>query len=130
VCLHQVAAAARADQSLLDRYSHMLAEAFPALVDPLVSERDIFLSLTMKSSMAVNGCDRVVGVIGKGHVKGVMSCLSQNHSGKFKELTWTPTRAAAKEKVMGIPKVVVDRLVVDTIIFLVLYQAYQIWTGL
>jgi pheromone shutdown protein TraB len=45
----------------------MLAESFPALVAPLVTERDIFLSLTMKSSMAVNGCNRVVGVVGKGH---------------------------------------------------------------
>jgi len=28
-----------------------------------------------------------------------MECLSQNNSGRFKELTWTPSRAAAKEKV-------------------------------
>ena len=34
-------------------------------VAPLITERDIFLSLTMKASMAVNGCRRVVGVIGK-----------------------------------------------------------------
>jgi hypothetical protein len=34
-------------------------------VEPLVRERDVFLSLTMKSSMAVNGCQRVVAVVGK-----------------------------------------------------------------
>ena len=55
----------------------------------------------MKSSMAVNGCRRVVGVVGRGHMRGVLARLSQNHAGKFKELTWTPTRAAAKEKVWG-----------------------------
>ena len=66
-----------------------------------MDERDIYLSLTMKSSMAVNGCGRVVGVVGRGHTRGVLARLSQNHAGKFKELTWTPTRAAAKEKVLG-----------------------------
>ena len=66
-----------------------------------MAERDIYLSLTMKSSMAVNGCRRVVGVVGRGHMRGVLARLSQNHAGKFKELTWTPTRAAAKEKVWG-----------------------------
>ena len=52
---------------------------------------------------------------------------AQDHTGKFKELTWTPTRAAAREKILGIPKILFDRLVVDTILFLVLYQLYQLW---
>jgi len=157
-------------------------------VAPLITERDIFLSLTMKPSMAVNGCRRVVGVIGKveqpcqryralppphlavalpaarallalrmnqrarqcmltrraatrglpahpfnlwqGHVKGVMRALSENHSGKFKELTWTPARAAAKEKVFGVvPKLLFDRLVVDSIILIALVKAWEFFHG-
>jgi len=30
---------------------------------------------------------------------GVMECLSQHNSGRFKELIWTPSRAAAKDMV-------------------------------
>jgi pheromone shutdown protein TraB len=37
------------------------------------------LSLTMKSSMAVNGCKTVVGVVGAGHLEGVYACLNENH---------------------------------------------------
>ena len=64
-------------------------------------------------------CSRVMACLGGGR--------AQDHTGKFKELTWTPTRAAAREKILGIPKILFDRLVVDTILFLVLYQLYQLW---
>eukprot|EP00287_Rhodomonas_sp_CCMP768_P029519 CAMPEP_0202845830 /NCGR_PEP_ID=MMETSP1389-20130828/71003_1 /ASSEMBLY_ACC=CAM_ASM_000865 /TAXON_ID=302021 /ORGANISM="Rhodomonas sp., Strain CCMP768" /LENGTH=35 /DNA_ID= /DNA_START= /DNA_END= /DNA_ORIENTATION= len=35
----------------------------------------------MKSSMAVNGCRRVVGVVGKGHLRGAFTALNEDHSG-------------------------------------------------
>ncbi|KAJ1476373.1 TraB family-domain-containing protein [Baffinella frigidus] len=128
------------EDGLLEKYESLLASEFPALaanedpagrahqseVEPLVRERDVFLSLTMKSSMAVNGCQRVVAVVGKGHVKGVLKALSENHSGKFKQLTWTPARAAAKEKVFGVvPKLLFDRVVVDSVILLAIVKAWE-----
>ena len=70
-------------------------------------------------------CSRVMACLGVGgHALGGGA---QDHTGKFKELTWTPTRAAAREKILGIPKILFDRLIVDTILFLVLYQLYQLW---
>ncbi|EKX51980.1 hypothetical protein GUITHDRAFT_134290 [Guillardia theta CCMP2712] len=72
------------DKDILEGLEKSLAESYPSLLEPLIVERDIFLSLTAKSSMAVNGCKRVVAVVGKGHAKGVMRCLSENHNGKFK----------------------------------------------
>ena len=34
-------------------------------------------------------------------------------SGEFKRLTWTPSRAAAKEKVLGVPRSLATRLAFD-----------------
>mmetsp|Transcript_44894 Transcript_44894/g.109548 ORF Transcript_44894/g.109548 Transcript_44894/m.109548 type:complete len:138 (-) Transcript_44894:178-591(-) len=110
--------------SKVDVYEAQLAELLPSVVEPLIRERDVFLSLTMKSSMAVNGCKTVVGVVGLGHLDGVMTCLDQNHSGRFKELTWTPSRAAMKQKVLGVPRAVWERLAWDTVLFGGLYLAY------
>jgi len=115
------------DKDILEGLEKSLAESYPSLLEPLIVERDIFLSLTAKSSMAVNGCKRVVAVVGKGHAKGVMRCLSENHNGKFKTLTWTPTRAALKDKVFGVvPRVIVNRLVVDTIVFVLLFYTLKL----
>ena len=105
--------AALDDAQVLDRYERLLAQEYPSLVDPLIRERDIFLSLTLKSSMAVSGTRRVLGVVGKGHQAGVTRALSESHPGAFKALTWTPRRAAAKQKVLGIPKPLAQRLALD-----------------
>jgi len=112
---------------VVDNYETQLAEIFPSVIEPLIKERDIFLSLTMKGSMAVNGCKTVVGVVGAGHLDGVMRCLDEDHSGKFKNLTWTPSRAALKDKVFGVPRAVWTRLANDTIFFGGLYILYLLY---
>eukprot|EP00469_Lotharella_globosa_P012620 CAMPEP_0167789064 /NCGR_PEP_ID=MMETSP0111_2-20121227/10446_1 /TAXON_ID=91324 /ORGANISM="Lotharella globosa, Strain CCCM811" /LENGTH=209 /DNA_ID=CAMNT_0007681127 /DNA_START=1 /DNA_END=630 /DNA_ORIENTATION=- len=103
-------------QDILQQYEEMLQEYIPTLLVPLIQERDIFLSLSMKSSMAVNGCKRVVGVVGRAHLDGVMQALSEDHSGKFKLLTRTRRRAAMKEKIFGVSKPLAQRLAFDAVV--------------
>jgi hypothetical protein len=42
------------------------------VVGPLLHERDMYLAWSLKRSKAVNGSGRVVGVVGKGHLRGVL----------------------------------------------------------
>lgn len=93
-----------------------LSARYPSLVGPLVRERDIFLSLTIKSSRAVSGRRRVLGIVGVGHLDGVMTALAEDHHGAFKRLTWTPSRAAAKQTVLGVPRPLATRLAFDAAI--------------
>jgi len=106
--------AALDDADVIAQFEAVLAAQFPSLVEPLIRERDAFLSLTIKSSMAVSGKKRVLGVVGLGHLDGVVTALEQNcHQGKFRTLTYTPSRAAAKQKVLGVPRPLATRLAVD-----------------
>lgn len=41
------------------------------LVSPCIHERDMYLAWSLKRSKAVNGCKTVVGVVGKGHLRGI-----------------------------------------------------------
>jgi pheromone shutdown protein TraB len=93
-----------------------LAQRFPTLLEPLIAERDVFLSLTLKSSLAVSGKQRVLGVVGRGHVDGVVRALGEDHEGRYKALTWTPSRAAAKQKILGVPRPLATRLATDGLI--------------
>lgn len=48
------------------------------LVSPLVHERDLYLAWSLKRSKAVNGARSVVGVVGKGHLRGVCYALTHD----------------------------------------------------
>jgi pheromone shutdown protein TraB len=54
----------------VDGAMHELVDKAPELLLPLVHERDLYLAWSMKRSKAVNGKRRVLGVVGKGHLKG------------------------------------------------------------
>ena len=44
----------------------------------------------------------------------MVSALGEDHRGGFKALTWTPSRAAAKQKVLGVlPRPLATRLAFD-----------------
>jgi pheromone shutdown protein TraB len=115
----------------LEEMGALLAEHFPGLARSLLHERDTFLALTCKSSKAVNNRRLVVGVMGAGHVPGVARALGETQPrGAFKELTWTPRRARARERVLGVvPANLADRLVSDAAITLGLYAASQLVDG-
>lgn len=64
-----------------------------------MAERDLYLAWSVKRSKAVNGTDAVVGVLGKGHLRGVVYALRHDAGGlRFRDLVGTPAggrRAAA-----------------------------------
>lgn len=48
-----------------------LSERYPELPGPLVHERDMYLAWSLRRSKAVCGARAVVGVVGRGHLRGV-----------------------------------------------------------
>ena len=52
-----------------------------SLSGPLIFERDLYLAWTLKQSRAVCGQRRVVGVIGRGHLAGVMRAIEADRGG-------------------------------------------------
>ncbi|GFR52058.1 hypothetical protein Agub_g14580 [Astrephomene gubernaculifera] len=58
-----------------------LSTRYPELVPPLITERDLYLAWSMKRSKAVNGANRVVGVVGRGHLRGVVYALLRDEGG-------------------------------------------------
>lgn len=60
--------------------SAMLAEfsaRFPEVMPPLLHERDVYLAWSLSRSKAVNGSAAVVGIVGKGHLPGVVHALTE-----------------------------------------------------
>lgn len=53
---------------------------------PLIFERDLYLAWSLKRSKAVNANNVVVGVIGAGHLPGVVHHLVTNSKLRFKDL--------------------------------------------
>ncbi|GIL52764.1 hypothetical protein Vafri_8554 [Volvox africanus] len=58
-----------------------LSNSYPELVAPLVTERDLYLAWSLKRSKAVNGAGVVVGVVGRGHLRGVVYTLLRDQGG-------------------------------------------------
>lgn len=80
--------AARTEDSVLDAAVAELQSSFPAILRPLVWERDVYLAWSLKRSKAVCGTKAVVGVVGKGHLRGVVHALKADHGDlRFKDLT-------------------------------------------
>lgn len=64
-----------------------LSFAYPSLLQPLIHERDTYLAWSLKRSKAVNRSKRVVGVIGKGHMNGVIYALISDQGNlRFRDL--------------------------------------------
>ncbi len=55
--------------------------SYPELVAPLITERDLYLAWSLKRSKAVNGAGVVVGVVGRGHLRGVVHALLRDRGG-------------------------------------------------
>jgi len=62
----------------------------PQLMPAIVHERDIYIAWSLKRSKAVREVDTVVGVIGKGHMEGVLTALEESQGRlRFKDLVGT-----------------------------------------
>lgn len=62
-------------KAVADRVLAWLLEAVPELYGPLVHERDLYMAWTLHRSKAVCGNERVVGVVGRLHLPGIMYTL-------------------------------------------------------
>uniref|UniRef100_A0A7S1X1G4 TraB domain-containing protein n=1 Tax=Tetraselmis chuii TaxID=63592 RepID=A0A7S1X1G4_9CHLO len=114
-----------------DAVSAMLkqfADAYPNLLKPLIFERDLYLAWSLKRSKAVNGTERVVGVVGKGHLRGVVYALTADSADlRFKDLVGGLNSRASKQRfVFDVAKRVAWELALGTALFgLVAYLLQQ-----
>ncbi|XP_076935931.1 uncharacterized protein LOC143602827 isoform X2 [Bidens hawaiensis] len=98
-----------------------LSFSYPSLLQPLIHERDTYIAWSLKRSKAVRNSKRVVGVIGRGHLNGVIYALISDLGDlRFRDLvgerpatggSWVDT--------------VVKNLVRDTIIGVVIWALYE-----
>ncbi|XP_004496611.1 uncharacterized protein [Cicer arietinum] len=117
---------ASSDDGTLQLYEQ-LSFSYPSLLAPLIHERDTYLAWSLKRSKAVNNCKRVVGVIGKGHMNGVIySLLSDTGDLRFRDLV-------GKKSYDGGSSVWIDGLVKslvrDTVIGILLWALYEFING-
>ncbi|KAK8627914.1 hypothetical protein V6N13_135510 [Hibiscus sabdariffa] len=100
-----------------------LSFSYPSLLQPLVHERDTYLAWSLKRSKAVNKCKTVVGVIGKGHMNGVIYALVSDQGNlRFRDLAGkTPSEAESNGWVQDLFK----SLVRDTLIGILLWALYE-----
>ncbi|KAJ0968319.1 hypothetical protein J5N97_025236 [Dioscorea zingiberensis] len=74
------------DESPLQLYGK-LSFSYPSLLQPLIHERDTYLAWSLKRSKAVNNCKTVVGIIGRGHMNGVIYALISDQGNlRFRDL--------------------------------------------
>jgi len=100
-----------------------LSSSYPSLLQPLIHERDMFLAWSLKRSKAVNKSKTVVGVIGKGHMNGVVYALISDQGDlRFRDLV-------GRESSETWASSVVKGLVRDTVIGLALWALYELLQG-
>ncbi|XP_050225513.1 uncharacterized protein LOC126674993 [Mercurialis annua] len=98
-----------------------LSVSYPALLQPLIHERDTYLAWSLKRSKAVNKSKRVVGVIGKGHMNGVIYALvSDSGDLRFRDLVGN--RPSSGNRIVN---GLLQSLLRDTVIGVVLWVLYQ-----
>ncbi|XP_021281175.1 traB domain-containing protein isoform X2 [Herrania umbratica] len=100
-----------------------LSFSYPSLLQPLIHERDTYIAWSLKRSKAVNNCKTVVGVIGKGHMNGVIYALVSDQGNlRFRDLAGkTSSEAESNGWVEGLLK----SLARDTLIGIVLWALYE-----
>nr|AAL91254.1 AT5g52030/MSG15_11 [Arabidopsis thaliana]AAN18143.1 At5g52030/MSG15_11 [Arabidopsis thaliana] len=105
-----------------------LSFSYPALLMPLIHERDTYLAWSLKRSKAVNGCKTVVGVIGKGHMNGVIYALvSDSGDLRFRDLVGRGDsyNGGTGTTSNGWIQKVLKSFVRDTIIGFLLWELYE-----
>ncbi|KAI3420600.1 uncharacterized protein J3R85_012684, partial [Psidium guajava] len=100
-----------------------LGFSYPALLRPLIHERDTYLAWSLKRSKAVNNCKRVVGVIGKGHMNGVVySLISDQGNLRFRDLAGNK---AGGNKTSSWVEDLTRSLIRDTLLGILLWALYE-----
>lgn len=105
------------DESPFQLYEK-LSLSYPSLLQPLIHERDTYLAWSLKRSKAVNKCKRVVGVIGKGHLNGVIYALISDLGDlRFRDLCGDRSNRWVDTLLKGLAR--------DTVIGIVLWGLYE-----
>lgn len=118
--------AAKEDDAITAATAH-LAATYPALLPPLVHERDLYLAWSCKRSKAVNGTRQVVGVVGKGHLRGVVYALKHDSGNlRFADLVGGKNTRAAKQAAAAAAW---RRLGVEVALGVGLAAAWQVWSS-
>ena len=73
-------------QDVLTELMAEMGESLPDMKMVLIDERDIYLAEKIKSSVG----NKLVAVVGAGHVKGILSCYPQDNSGRMAEIETIP----------------------------------------
>ncbi len=73
-------------QDVLTELMAEMGESLPDMKKVLIDERDIYLAEKIKSSLG----DKLVAVVGAGHVNGILHCFSQDNSGRMAEIDTIP----------------------------------------
>ncbi|CAN8253353.1 unnamed protein product [Cochlearia groenlandica] len=106
-----------------------LSFSYPSLLQPLIHERDTYLAWSLKRSKAVNGCKTVVGVIGKGHMNGVIYALvSDSGDLRFRDLVGRrrdSSDGGATTSSNGWVQKALKSLARDTVLGLLLWELYD-----
>eukprot|EP00798_Chlamydomonas_sp_ICE-L_P005569 gene5568-4203_t len=106
------------DDDAISSFFQQLSLRYPALLGPLIHERDMYLAWSLKRSKAVNGASQVVGVVGRGHMRGVVYALTcERGTLRFSDLVGPRNKAKKDEAI--------KRLVIETGLF---GLAWWAWT--
>lgn len=96
-----------------------LSFSYPSLLQPLIHERDTYIAWSLKRSKAVRDGKRVVGVIGRGHLNGVIYALISDLGDlRFRDLV-------GERPATDWVNTIVKNLVRDTIIGVVIWALYE-----
>ena len=78
---------------------------WPAVAKPLLHERDLYLAWSLKRSKAVNGKTLVVGIVGKGHLNGIVYCLRTDTGNlRFRDLVGSRDDRKKKPLLLSDPR--------------------------
>lgn len=110
------------DDSTFQLYEK-LSFSYPSLLPPLIHERDTYLAWSLKRSKAVNNSKKVVGVIGKGHMNGVIYALVSDQGNlRFRDLAG---KRSSGDGSNGWIANLLKSLVRDTVIGILLWALYE-----
>ncbi|CAL1405049.1 unnamed protein product [Linum trigynum] len=111
------------------RLYEQLGFSYPSLLPPLIHERDTYLAWSLKRSKAVNGGKNVVGVIGKGHMNGVVYALVSDLGDlRFRDLVGERSSdgGGGSSFVAAAGIKILKSLLRDTVIGVVLWLIYEL----
>lgn len=95
-------------KDVLSSLMEEMGQSFPELKRVLIDERDIYLAEKIKESAG----ERVVAVVGAGHVEGIKKALTQDQRHRFVEITTIPPVSHGwKVAGWGVPVLILASLV-------------------